>query len=254
MRLLFIGDIFAAPGYQVTKAFLERYRDDYDGIIANGENVAAGRGINRRYFKGLLEMGVDMVTLGNHAWSSVDALELTNESLKLIRPLNFPAINPGLGHSHFYARTGEKVTVINAIGQVFMDGYNCPFDALDNLLTTLPSQETILVDFHAEATSEKKLMHHHLVGRVSAVIGTHTHVQTADETIKKGTAYITDVGMTGVQDSAIGMDFTAVHQKFVHKYSAERFKPAEGQAQLCAVSLEINKAKAQHIERIQWAT
>jgi metallophosphoesterase (TIGR00282 family) len=251
VNLLFIGDIFAKSGLTVASQYLKKHRDDYDFIIANGENTAGGFGITRKHFEQLLNMGVDAVTLGNHTWDQQEVFQLLEETPKLIRPLNYPPGTPGLGFASFEARTGERVHVLQAMGRIFMDAIDCPFRGVDAVLETLPKNEATLLDFHAEATSEKKVMFYHVTGRVSAVIGTHTHVQTADETIKQGTAYITDVGMTGVQDSSIGMNYEEVHRRFVQKLPS-RYKPAEKPGTLCAVAIEIEQGKAKRIERIQW--
>ena len=251
MNLLFIGDIFAKPGLRVARAFLETYRDDYDFIIANGENAAGGFGITRKHFKQLLDAGVDVVTLGNHSFDQAETLSLIEETPRLLRPLNYPPGTPGLGYATFEARGGESVTVAQAMGRIFMDALDDPFRALDAVVEATPPGQALVIDFHAEATSEKKVMGYHLAGRASAVIGTHTHVQTADETLLKGTAYITDVGMTGVQNSSIGMRFEEVHRRFVHKLPA-RYKPADRPGTLCAVVLTLENGKATAIERVQW--
>jgi metallophosphoesterase (TIGR00282 family) len=251
VRILFIGDIFATPGLKAAGAFLSAVRSDYDFTIANGENVAGGFGITRKHFEQLLAMGVDVVTLGNHTWDQQEVIPLLEATPRLIRPLNYPVTAPGLGYTTLQARSGESVTVIQAMGRIYMEPIECPFFAIDGVLETLSQTDAIIVDFHAEATSEKKVMGFHLAGRVTAVVGTHTHVQTADETVMKGTGYITDVGMTGVQESSIGMRFEEVHQRLVHKLPA-RFKPADKAASVCAVALEVQDGKTVHIERIQW--
>ena len=251
MNVLFIGDIFATPGLRVAQAFLENHRDDYDFIIANGENAAGGFGITRKHFKQLLDAGVDVVTLGNHSFDQRETLELVEETPRLLRPLNYPPGTPGLGFATFEARTGESVTVAQAMGRIFMDALDDPFRALDSVVEATPPGQALIVDFHAEATSEKKVMGYHLAGRASAVIGTHTHVQTADETLLKGTAYITDVGMTGVQNSSIGMNFEEVHKRLVQKLPA-RYKPADQPGTLCGVVLTLENGKATAIERLQW--
>lgn len=251
MKVLFIGDIFAKPGIQVTQAFLERYREDYDFIIANGENAAGGFGITRKHFKQMIEAGVDAVTLGNHSFDQSEALDLLEETTKLLRPANYPPGTPGLGFATYTARTGEVLALAQVMGRVYMDALDDPFRTIDSVLESLPENQAVIIDFHAEATSEKKVMGYHLAGRASAVIGTHTHVQTADETIMKGTAYITDVGMTGVQNSSIGMRFEEVHRRFVHKLPA-RYKPSDKPGTLCAVALTLKDGKANQIERLQW--
>ena len=253
MRVLFIGDVFSSPGLTVTKHYLAEVRDAYDFVIVNGENVAGGFGITRKHFTQLLDVGADVVTLGNHTWDAKDAYGLLEETPRLVRPINYPPGAPGLGHTTLEARTGERVTVIQAMGRIFLPALDCPFRALDALLETLSTEtETpVIVDFHAEATSEKKAMGEHLAGRVAAVIGTHTHVQTADEIIKRGTAYLTDVGMTGVQDSAIGMRFDEVLYRFTTGLP-RRYKPADAPGTVCAVALTLSGARATQIERIQW--
>ncbi len=251
MRVLFIGDVFSKPGLRVMKAFLSRCRQDYDFIIANGENTAGGFGITRKHFEQMRAAGVDVVTLGNHTFDQPDAFSLLEETPRLLRPLNYPPGTPGLGNASFEARNGQRITVVQAMGRVYMDPLDDPFRALDDLIERVPAEEAVVVDFHAEATSEKKVMGYHLAGRASAVLGTHTHVQTADETIMNGTAYITDVGMTGVQASSIGMNFEEVHYRFVKKLP-RRFRPADSAATLCAVDLELEGRRARAIRRIQW--
>lgn len=251
MRILFIGDIFAKPGLMVMQRFLQKHGHSYDFIIANGENTADGFGITRKHFTALREAGVDVVTLGNHSWDNREVFEVISETPRLLRPINYPPGTPGLGAASFIARNGERITVLQAMGRIFMDTLDCPFRALDEALMPLPTGEPVVVDFHAEATSEKKVMLYHLQGRVAALIGTHTHVQTADEQIIKGTAYITDAGMTGAQDSAIGLAFEEVHKRFTTQLK-QRYKPAERLGTLCGVALTLEGSKAQQIERIQW--
>lgn len=251
MHALFIGDVFGKPGLEVTAAYLERFGDRYDFVVANGENAAGGYGITRKHFEQLREMGIDVVTLGNHTWDQAEVVELLEETPRLLRPLNYPPGTPGLGHASFVARGGERVTVAQAMGRVYMDALDDPFRALDSVVEGVTPGEALIVDFHAEATSEKKVMGFHLAGRASAVVGTHTHVQTADETIADGTAYITDVGMSGVQFSSLGMNFEEVHYRFVTKMP-RRFRPADRPGTLCAVSIEITGGRAKRIERIQW--
>ncbi len=251
MRILFIGDVFAKPGIAVLEQYLARYRDDYDFIVANGENAAGGFGITRKHFEQFRKAGVDVVTLGNHTWDQAEAQALLEETPRLLRPLNYPPGSPGLGSATFASRTGEPVTVAQVMGRVFMEALDDPFRSIDRVAEALPPGQTLIVDFHAEATSEKKVMGYHLFGRVTAVVGTHTHVQTADERICRGTAYITDVGMTGVQESSIGMRFEEVHQRFTLKLPV-RFRPAEGKGALCALAVTAERGKATGLERILW--
>jgi len=251
VRVLFIGDIFSTPGMKVVLAYLQGSRQEYDFVIANGENAAGGFGITRKHFQQLRQAGVDVVTLGNHGWDQAEALELAEETPRLVRAANYPPGTPGVGAATFEARTGERITVVQVMGRVFMDALDDPFRAADAVLEGLPGEQAVVVDVHAEATSEKKVMLYHLAGRVSAVIGTHTHVQTADETVMRGTAYVTDVGMSGVQASSIGMGFEEVHARFVHKLP-RRYRPAQGRATLCGAVLELEGGRARSIRRLRW--
>jgi metallophosphoesterase (TIGR00282 family) len=251
MRVLFIGDIFSKPGLRVMEAYLQRFGDEYDFIVANGENAAGGYGITRKHFEQMRSAGVDVVTLGNHAWDQGEVVELLEETPRLLRPLNYPPGTPGLGSASFVARGGERITVVQVMGLVFMSALDDPFRAIDATLERAAPGEALIVDFHAEATSEKKVMGFHLAGRVSAMIGTHTHVQTADEQINDGTAYITDAGMTGVQYSALGMSFEEARYRFMTKLP-RRFRPANRPGTLCGVELTIEAGRAKAIRRIQW--
>lgn len=251
MRILFIGDIFAKPGLEVMQAYLSRHRDDFDFIIANGENAAGGFGITRKHFEQMMDAGIDVVTLGNHSFDQKEVFELLEETPRLLRPRNYPPGSPGLGAASFASRTGERVTVAQVMGRVYMEPLDDPFRSVDEVLEGLPPQEALVVDFHAEATSEKKVMGYHLSGRATAVVGTHTHVQTADELIVRGTAYITDVGMTGVQDSSIGMRFEEVHRRFVQKLPA-RFRPSDRPGTLCGLIVDSEAGRATAVERFQW--
>jgi metallophosphoesterase (TIGR00282 family) len=251
VRVLFIGDIYSKPGLKVMADYLERYREDFDFIVANGENASGGFGITRKHFNQMMDAGIDVVTLGNHAWDNREVFEMIECTPRLLRPLNYPPGTPGLGYASFTARSGERITVASAMGRIFMEPLDCPFRMLDSFLETVNENETVLVDFHAEATSEKRVMAYHLAGRVAALIGTHTHVQTADEQIIKGTAYITDAGMTGAQDSAIGMNFDEVYYRFTTRLP-KRYKPAERGGTLCGVILELHGGKATSIERLRW--
>jgi metallophosphoesterase (TIGR00282 family) len=250
VKLLFIGDIFARPGLTVAKQYLSQHRSDYDFVIANGENAAGGFGITRKHFEQMRSMGIDVVTLGNHTWDQQEVLEVLEETPRLIRPLNYPPGTPGLGFSSFEV-LGERIHVTQVMGRIFMDPLDCPFRTMDSALENVPKGDTVIVDFHAEATSEKKIMLFHLTGRVTAVIGTHTHVQTADETIKNGTAYITDVGMTGAQDSSIGMNYDEVYKRIVKKIPS-RYKASEQVGTLCALALEVEQGRTKTVERIAW--
>ena len=252
MRVLFVGDVFATPGLKAARAFLRDVRDDYDFAIVNGENAAGGFGIVRKHFEQLRDAGADVVTLGNHTFDQAETAALLEETQHLIRPLNYPPGTPGLGAATFALPGGERITVAQVMGRVFMDPLDDPFRAIDDLFERVGTDHPVIIDLHAEATSEKKVLGWHAAGRAAAAIGTHTHVQTADETILRGTAYITDVGMTGVQASSIGMGFDEVHHRFTRK-TPKRFRPAHGPATVCAVAIEIEGARALAIRRIQRA-
>ncbi|MDZ7801514.1 MAG: TIGR00282 family metallophosphoesterase [Trueperaceae bacterium] len=251
MRVLFVGDVFATPGMKAARSYLDRVRPDYDFVIVNGENAAGGRGITRKHYQQLRAAGADVVTLGNHTFDQPEVHGLLEETQHLLRPMNYPPGTPGLGAATFTAADGSRITVAQVMGRVFMDPLDDPFRALDDLIDRCPAGEALVLDLHAEATSEKKVLLHHVAGRVSAAIGSHTHVQTADETVVNGTAYITDVGMTGVQHSAIGMAYEEVHHRFTRK-TPKRFRPAEGPATVCAVSFVLDGARARSVERLRW--
>ncbi len=251
MRVLFIGDVYGAPGIAAVQAYLHAYLESFDLVIANGENAAGGFGITRANFRALRGAGVDVVTLGNHTFDQAEAAELLEETPRLVRPLTYPRGTPGVGFVTVSARGGERVTVGQVMGRLFMEPMDDPFEAADAVVEAAGPDEAVIVDVHAEATSEKKVLAYHLEGRASAVIGTHTHVQTADEALQAGTATITDVGMTGVERSSIGMRFEEVYHRMRTK-RPKRFKPATGQATLCAVALELEGRRALAIERIRW--
>jgi len=251
VRILFVGDVFGTPGLRATRAYLRQVRADYDLIVVNGENATGGFGLARKHFQQLRDAGADVVTLGNHSFDQAETAELIEETRHLIRPLNYPPGSPGLGAVTLDLPAG-RVTVAQVVGRIFLEPMDDPFRALDDLLEDLPGDRPLIVDLHAEATSEKKVLGWHLSGRASAAIGTHTHVQTADETIQHGTAYLTDVGMSGVQASSIGMRYDEVHARFTRKPSP-RWKPATGRATVCAVAIELEGARAVSIERIRWS-
>jgi len=251
MRLLFIGDVYGAPGIAAVQAYLKRHRDGFDFVVANGENCAGGFGITRSQFRSLRDAGVDVVTLGNHTFDQAEAAELLEETPRLVRPLTYPRGTPGVGFVTLPARDGTRVTIGQVMGRIFMDPMDDPFDAADAIVEAAGANDPVLVEVHAEATSEKRVLAYHLEGRASAVIGTHTHVQTADEAIHQGTASITDVGMTGVEHSSIGMRFEEVHHRMRTK-RPRRFKPATGVATLCAVALTFEGRRALAIERVRW--
>jgi metallophosphoesterase (TIGR00282 family) len=257
IRLLFIGDIVGRPGRELVKRGLPGLRRYHriDLVIANAENAAAGFGITRDLGDEILDYGVDVMTSGNHIWDKKEAVEYIGAESRLLRPLNYPAGVPGNGS--YVARTteGHSVGVINAMGRVFMLSIDDPFAGVLREVEAIRSRaRVIFVDFHAEATSEKVAMGWHLDGKVTAVVGTHTHVQTADERIlPKGTAYLTDVGMTGPHDSIIGVDIDAALGRFVTGMPA-RFETASGNPRLNGVIVEADEAtgRALEIERISY--
>lgn len=246
MRLLFLGDVVGRSGREAVleelPKLIARYRVDF--VAVNGENAAGGFGITEKIFNELLDAGADCVTLGNHAFDQKEALVFIERETRLLRPINFPMGTPGKGAGHFKAKNGADVLVINAMGRVFMTELDCPFRAIDAELTACPLKtgaDAILVDFHAEATSEKQAMGQFLDGRVSAVLGTHTHTPTADERVLPGgTAYITDVGMCGDYNSVIGMDGAEPLNRFITKIPRERFEPALGAATISGLAVEID--------------
>ena len=260
MRILFIGDIFGRPGRTIVKDRLRGMVRDHsiDLIIANGENSAAGFGITPALAEELFELNVDVITTGNHIWDKreiVDYFQMVEgnghgPARRVLRPANYPADMPGWG---FYEGEKGKIpyAVINLQGRVFMALNEDPFRVADELLKKIKAR-VILVDIHAEATSEKMSLGWYLDGRVTAVIGTHTHVPTADERVlPKGTAYITDVGMTGPYDGVIGVKKELVVSKFVSGMPV-RFEPATGDVRLCAVVIDCNEktGQARGIERL----
>ncbi len=251
MRVLFIGDIFGSPGREVTARYLKTHADGFDLVLANAENATSGRGLTRKHYDELSRLGIHGMTMGNHTWDQAETASLLEETPWLIRPANYPAGTPGLGHTVLTARTGERLALAQVMGRVFMDPLDDPFEAADRLVEQTPDGVPLLIDFHAEATSEKRAFAWHLRGRAAAVLGTHTHVQTADAAVHGGTASITDTGMTGVQDSAIGMDYEAVHYRFTRRLP-QRYRPADGPGMLQGVIVETSGDRAVSIERLQW--
>jgi metallophosphoesterase (TIGR00282 family) len=255
VRILFVGDIVGRPGRELVRHGLPSIVDHHaiDIVIANAENAAAGFGITREIGDQLLDWGVDVMTSGNHVWDKKEALAYIGAEPRLLRPANYPAGVPGTGSYLARTKAGESIGVINVMGRVFMQNIDDPFAVvLKEVEAIRPRTRTIFVDFHAEATSEKVAMGWHLDGRVSAVIGTHTHVQTADERIlPKGTAYLTDVGMTGPHDSVIGVEIEPALGRFLNALPA-RFETATANPRLHAVIVETDATtgRATDIERL----
>lgn len=249
MRALCIGDIVGRIGRDMVFSYLDRYKDDFDLIIANGENAAHGRGITKMVYDELIRAGIDGLTLGNHTWGCPDAVNLLKYNNNIIRPANFDKVCPGNGSMLLNTRNGIKVGVINIIGRVYMQPADSPFEAVDREIEQLKKKtDIIIVDFHAEATSEKIAMGYYLDGKVSAVFGTHTHVQTADETVlPKETGYITDLGMTGPIHSVLGMEKNTIIKKFIDGIPA-RFEPATGKGRLCGCVFDIDEQSGKSVK------
>jgi len=247
MRILFIGDIFGQPGRRIVREQLPSLRLELqpDLILANAENAAAGFGITAQLTEELLDLGIAVLTSGNHIWDKKEIYPYLRDQVngRLLRPANFPPANPGRGLFVGKTADGTGYAVINLQGRVFMPALDCPFRKADELLASLPDDVKVrIVDMHAEATSEKQALGWYLDGRVSAVLGTHTHIPTADATVlPQGTAYLTDVGMTGPYESVIGMDRQTVIQKFLDQMPA-RFEVAKGDVRLLAVLLDVDAA------------
>lgn len=257
MRILFIGDIFGQPGRRIVKEALPQLVEEYspDLVLANAENAAAGLGITPPLVEELLDMGIAVLTSGNHIWDKKEILPYLAEHAdgRLLRPANYPAGTPGHGFYLGKTASGIGYAVLNLQGRVFMPSIDCPFRTADALLDRISSEVKIrIVDIHAEATSEKLAMAWYLDGRVTAVLGTHTHVPTADEKVLGGgTAYLTDLGMTGPYDSVIGMEKQAVIQKFLNQLPA-RFEVAKGDVRLCAALIQADRetGRALAIQRV----
>lgn len=256
MKILFIGDIVGRPGRQLVREALPRLVDQHliDLVVANGENAAAGFGLTPDVVNELFDTGVDVLTTGNHVWDKRDGLVCLEQETAVLRPANYPPGTPGRGFGVFQTAGGVSVAVVNLEGRVFMSGLDCPFRKADAILEQLgPGRRIILVDFHAEATSEKGALGAYLDGRVSAVVGTHTHVQTADERVLPGgTAFISDAGMTGARDSVIGIRKDLSIQRFLTQMPV-RYEIAKKDPMLCGVVISIDEStgKAAGIERVQ---
>ena len=256
MRILFIGDIVGKAGRQAVEGLLERCVADHriDFTVANGENAAGGMGITPAIASEFLDLGVDVLTSGNHIWAKKEIIPFLDEEERLLRPANYPDRVPGRGAGIFRLGNGKKIGVLNIEGRVFMRNLECPFRVSEKEVEKLKEQTPIiLVDFHAEATSEKVALAWFLNGKVSAVVGTHTHVQTADERILSGgTAYITDVGMTGPLASVIGIRRQIALERFLTQVPV-KFDVATEEIELQGVILEIDEqtGKSRSIERIR---
>jgi metallophosphoesterase (TIGR00282 family) len=250
MKILAIGDIIGNPGRQTVQRLLPQIRQDYaiDAVIANGENVAGGFGLTSNTAKELFNAGVDVLTSGNHIWAQKEILPYLDSDLPILRPLNYP---PGVIGRGYLRHKG--MLVVNLIGRTFIGSFDCPFRAMDKLLSEIKDRpRIIIVDFHAEATSEKVAMGYYLDGRVSAVVGTHIHVGTIDASLlPNGTAYVTDIGMTGPMHSVIGDDIEDVLKRFLTGIP-NRLSVAKGRSALNAILINVDETtgRATSVERI----
>jgi hypothetical protein len=258
MRILFLGDIIGRPGRDVVAAELPRLKDalDLDLVIANGENAAHGFGLTRAIAQDFFATGIDVITTGNHWADQKEILAFIGDEDRVLRPRNYPPGTPGRGANLYQTRKGERVLVVNVMGRVFMDALDDPFAAVEAELAACPlgeAADAIIVDIHAEATSEKMGMGQFCDGRVSFVVGTHQHIPTADaQILPNGTAYQTDAGACADYDSVIGMDKYQPVQRFVTKMNTGRFTPATGPATLCGVFVETGpRGLATRIEPVR---
>ncbi|MGI5838321.1 MAG: TIGR00282 family metallophosphoesterase [bacterium] len=255
MRVLMLGDIVGQPGRTITEAMLERLKENYriDLTIANGENAAGGIGITEPVARELFSIGIDVLTMGNHVWDKKEIFAFIDREPRIVRPLNYPQNPPGKGSLLYETKDGTKTGIISLSGRVYMNNLDCPFQTVAAEVERMRAKTPlIIVDFHAEATSEKVAMGWHLDGKVSVVAGTHTHVQTADERVLPGgTAYITDLGMTGPMNSVIGVKKELVLAKFLTQMPT-RFYVAGGDMILSGAVIDIDAetGRAKQIERI----
>lgn len=255
MKILFIGDIVGSPGRMAVRELLPPLiaRKKIDFVIANCENGAAGFGVTRKVVEELYQCHIDVLTSGNHIWNKREVLDFIGASERLLRPANYPPTAPGAGSVVVTLKTGESVGVLNLSGRIFMQPIDCPFVTAKNKIAEMKDKtKVIIVDMHAEATSEKKALGWYLDGEVSAVLGTHTHVQTADEEVlPNGTAYISDAGMTGPFDSVIGIKKEAIIERFLTQMP-NRFDLARDDIRMQGVAMDIDavSGKAKSIERV----
>ncbi|MEO1190457.1 MAG: TIGR00282 family metallophosphoesterase [Pseudomonadota bacterium] len=255
MRILFLGDIVGRPGREALAEHLPALRRDLalDFVIANIENAAAGFGITKKIAGEIVGYGVDAMTGGNHSWDQKEALSFIEQEPRLLRPANYPAGTPGRGVALFTTRAGKKVLVINVLGRLFMQALDCPFQTVEQALANYRlggTVDAVILDMHAEATSEKMAMGHAVDGRVTLCVGTHTHVPTADTAILPGgTAYQSDAGMCGCYNSVIGMDKAVPLARFRKHLPTDRMSVATGPGTLCGVLVETDPAtgRARHV-------
>ena len=246
MKILICGDIVGKSGRQIIQEqvpiLIEKKKIDF--VIVNGENAANGFGITKKICDDLYSSGVDVITSGNHIWDQKEIIEHIESDKRLLRPCNYPVGTPGLGYGAYELKDGSTVVVINVMCRLFMDVIDDPFKSVDEILTFIDkkiSNAIIILDIHGESTSEKMALAHFFDGRLTAVVGTHTHIPTADQHIlEKGTFYQTDLGMCGDYDSVIGMKKNLSIQKFTNKFLKSRLETATGQGTLCGVLIEID--------------
>ncbi len=257
IEILFIADIVGKPGYDIVSKYIKNVKNEHhiNLTIANGENSAGGKGMTPQIAHSFLDMGIDVITSGNHIWDKRQSIDILEDNPHILRPMNYPLECPGHGSTVFETMQNDRIGIINLQGRSFMYPIDCPFRSADMEIQRMHEEgiSIILVDFHAEATAEKMALGWYLDGRINAVIGTHTHVQTADERIlPQGTAYITDVGMTGPIHSVIGMDVETAIRRFRTQLPVY-YKMADGESMFCGVILSIDKSsgKTKSISRIQ---
>lgn len=254
MNILVIADIVGRPGRRAIKGLLPgiQKQENIDFVIANAENAAGGRGLTRQVMNELLGSGIDVLTMGNHVWDNKEIYSFVDDEFRLVRPVNFPPYCPGQGYHVYTGGINKKIAVINAMGRIFLPPLDCPFRTVEQVIEEVKElSDIIIIDFHAEATSEKLAMGYYLDGKVTAVLGTHTHIQTADERILPGgTAYITDLGMTGPQESILGMDKDMVINKIIYQRPV-RLEVAGGTAILQGVILRTDDSNNQVREIIR---
>jgi metallophosphoesterase (TIGR00282 family) len=259
MRILFVGDVMGRSGRDALEKHLPRLREELepDVVIVNGENAASGAGITEKICKQFYELGVDCVTTGNHVWDQREIIPYIGRDKKLLRPLNYPPGTPGSGAYKHKLADGRTITIINAMARLFMDALDDPFRLVREFLEEEKlgkTSDAIFVDFHGETTSEKMSFAHYFDGKLSAVIGTHTHIPTADaHVLPGGTAYMSDAGMTGDYDSVIGVEKEIAMHRFVKKMPGERLRPAKGEGTLCGALIVTNdkNGRAETIEPVR---
>ncbi len=246
MRILFIGDVVGRSGRAIVNARLPGLIDEWklDLVVVNGENAAGGFGITEAIYNELIDAGADAITLGNHAWDQREALVFIERAPRLVRPVNYPKGTPGRGAALIDTKNGKRALIINAMGRIFMDPLDDPFAAVERELSACAlgaAADAIVIDMHAEATSEKQAMGFFVDGRASLVVGTHTHVPTADHRILSGrTAFVSDVGMSGDFESVIGMNKDEPLARFLRKVPGGKFEPSNGPATLCGLAVETD--------------